>query len=41
VDWHEITWLNFSERSKMSVFTDMKWINSMKMFKENLLILGG
>ena len=29
------------ERSKMNVFTDIKWINSMKMFKENLLILGG
>lgn len=30
----------FYERSKMNVFTDMKWINSMKMFKENPSVLG-
>jgi hypothetical protein len=30
----------FYERSKMDVFTDIKWINSMKMFKDNPSVLG-
>ncbi|CAG8622720.1 10701_t:CDS:2 [Funneliformis caledonium] len=28
------------ERSRMNVFTDVKWINSMKMFKDNPSVLG-
>jgi hypothetical protein len=28
------------ERSKMNVFTDIKWINSMRMFKDNPSVLG-
>ena len=28
------------ERPKMNIFTDIKWINSMKMFKNNPSVLG-